>query len=325
MIQTSMSSHLLDRPPAPRPGPGARLLRAVAWLAAAAILLGGGWVWLSGRVGSMTLLPGCRATALGNTATLDPEQAGNAAVIAAIAEQRGLPARAATIGIATAIQESKLRNLDYGDRDSVGLFQQRPSQGWGTAEQIMDPVYAANAFYDVLVKVEGYTDLPVTQAAQKVQRSAFPSAYADHEAEARIFASALAGHSEASLTCDLRAAADLPLERAGSDGLTGRASSVVAAARLETGRRGAAAEQSGTDEAQGAPAPGTAVRFAVTGGEAHRHAWALAQWAVARADGLAIGSVAVDGTRWSRESGTWVADPAAPPSGTVVVTVAAGD
>ncbi len=298
----------------------ARLLRTLGALVSVAILLGGGWVWLDGRIGTLTLLPSCRATALENSTSLDPEQAGNAATIAAVAVQRGLPGRAATIGIATAIQESKLRNIDYGDRDSIGLFQQRPSQGWGTAEQIMDPVYATNAFYDVLVKVEGYQSLPITQAAQKVQRSAFPAAYADHEAEARIFASALAGYSERALSCSLRPTKGLVAQAVGDGGLTPRAGAVVSAARSETGRSGAAVAPT-ADGVVG----GTSVRFALTGDDAARLGWALAQWAVARADGLAIESVAVAGQRWSRDSDGWVADPDAPPPGTVVVTVAAGE
>jgi hypothetical protein len=149
----------------------------------------------------------CSATVDGTTVELSPEQMGHAATIAGIAGRRGLPARAATIGIATAMQESKLVNVDYGDRDSLGLFQQRPSQGWGTPAQVQDPVYATNAFYDVLVKVEGYRSLPITTAAQKVQRSGFPHAYAQHEPEARVLASALAGYSPAALTCRLVAGA----------------------------------------------------------------------------------------------------------------------
>lgn len=305
-------------PGPPRRGRGGRLLRALGALAAVAILLGGGYVWLNGRIDAFTLLPTCRATALGNTTSLDPEQAGNAAIIAALAEKRSLPARAATIGIATAMQESKLRNIDYGDRDSLGLFQQRPSQGWGTREQILDPVYATNAFYDVLVKIEGYESLPITKAAQTVQRSAFPAAYADHEPEARIFASALAGHSEAALVCTLRSAGALAAEEPGENGMTARAQAVVSAAGTETGRTGVATT---TDTA----APGTAATFVMSGQDAHRHAWALAQWAVARAHGLDIESVAVDGRRWSRGSDEWTADADAPPSGTVLVTVAAGE
>src|SRR5205085_7541792 len=114
----------------------------------------------------------CTATAAGHSATVTVEQGANAATIAAVAARRGLPARAATIAIATAMQESKLRNLDYGDRDSLGLFQQRPSQGWGSPEQVRDPVHAANAFYDALVKIDGYRSLQITQVAPKVEHSA---------------------------------------------------------------------------------------------------------------------------------------------------------
>ena len=117
--------------------------------------------------------------------------------ITALALRRGLPARAATIALATAIQESKLRNIRYGDRDSVGLFQQRPSQGWGTVEQILDPEYSTDKFYDALVKVDDWESGTITVVAQKVQRSSYPEAYADHEQEGRILASALAGHSPA--------------------------------------------------------------------------------------------------------------------------------
>ncbi len=306
-----------------------RLLRAVGALAATAILIGGGWVWLSGRgTGLPVLVPACRSTALGNTTSLSPEQAGNAAIIAAVAEKRGLPARAATIGIATAIQESKLRNIDYGDRDSVGLFQQRPSQGWGTQDQIMDPVYAANAFFDVLVKVEGYQSLPITQAAQKVQRSAFPSAYADHEPEARIFASALTGYSAAALTCSLRPENGLVLEQPDANGQTARTRAVITAAANETGVRGVAAPDSVQADpgasADGAVGAGTTSRFTLTGTEPERHAWALAQWAVARADGLSIDSVATAGQRWTRQQGAWAVAEGAPAVGVVEIQVTTG-
>jgi cell wall-associated NlpC family hydrolase len=112
------------------------------------------------------------------------EQAANAAIIYNVAAGRGLPAKAAIIAIATALQESTLKNLNYGDRDSLGLFQQRPSQGWGTPAQVTDPVYSAGKFYDGLVKVPGWESLPVTVAAQRVQRSAFPNAYAKWESAA---------------------------------------------------------------------------------------------------------------------------------------------
>src|SRR3954465_14255985 len=168
------------------------------------VLALGGWAWWRGVLAALPVREHCTATALGNSTELDPEQAGNAAIIASVAVRRGLAGRAATIGIATAMQESKLVNLPGGDRDSIGLFQQRPSQGWGTPKQVRDPVYATNAFYDVLVKVEGYRNLTITKAAQKVQRSAYPDAYADHEDDARALASNLTGHTEGGLTCVLK-------------------------------------------------------------------------------------------------------------------------
>ncbi|MGY1638750.1 hypothetical protein ACI78V_19050 [Geodermatophilus sp. SYSU D00742] len=112
---------------------------------------------------------------------LTGEQVANARTIARVGYDRGLPERAVVIALATAMQESRLRNLDYGDRDSLGLFQQRPSQGWGTPEQVQDPVYAAGKFYDGLVRIPGWETRRLTDAADAVQRSAFPEAYQKHE------------------------------------------------------------------------------------------------------------------------------------------------
>ncbi len=137
------------------------------------------------------------------TVILTDAQAKNASLISAIALQRGMPAHAATIGLAAALQESKLYNVRGGDRDSLGLFQQRPSQGWGTPQQILDPVHATNAFYDALERVPGYVDLPVTVAAQRVQRSGYPSAYAVYEDDARALASAMTGYSPAAFWCHM--------------------------------------------------------------------------------------------------------------------------
>jgi hypothetical protein len=136
-------------------------------------------------------------------AQVDLQQGRWAALIAAIAQRRGLPPRATTIAIATGFQESKLHNITYGDRDSLGLFQQRPSQGWGTAKQVRDPEHAIGAFYDALVKVQGYESMKITDAAQRVQRSANPGAYAQHENYARALASALRGYSPAKFTCQI--------------------------------------------------------------------------------------------------------------------------
>ncbi|MET7328734.1 hypothetical protein [Nonomuraea sp. NPDC005650] len=132
---------------------------------------------------------------------LDPEQAEISATIAAVAARRRLPERAVVIAYATALQESKIYNLPGGDRDSVGVFQQRESQGWGTKKQIMDPVYATNKFFAALVKVKNYRKLPLAEAAQAVQRSAGGYAYAQHEEEAKILAAAFTGRVPKAVHC----------------------------------------------------------------------------------------------------------------------------
>ncbi|MEW1914206.1 C40 family peptidase [Kitasatospora sp. NPDC085895] len=120
------------------------------------------------------------------------EQIPNAKAVVATGLQMQISARGQVIALATALQESDLRNLPSGDRDSLGLFQQRPSQGWGTREQILDPVYASTRFYSVLRSVDGWEQLPLTVAAQRVQRSAFPDAYAKHEPLATALQQAIA-------------------------------------------------------------------------------------------------------------------------------------
>ncbi|MDG4862150.1 heavy metal transporter, partial [Streptomyces sp. T-3] len=144
----------------------------------------------------------------GATYEMSTQQAVNAATISAVGTSRGMPERAVTIALATALQESGLRNIRHGDRDSLGLFQQRPSQGWGTTEQIMDPVYAAEKFYEHLDKVPGYSRLPLTVAAQRVQRSGFPQAYAKHEPDASLLAAAMTGRAAATFTCEAGTAPD---------------------------------------------------------------------------------------------------------------------
>lgn len=144
-------------------------------LAVVAVVATAGVVWITRDEDAPVVRERCSASVDGESTSMSPEQAANAATVVGLSVRRGMPARAATIAVATIVQESGMRNLDHGDRDSLGLFQQRPSQGWGTPEQVRDPVYASNAFYDALEKVDGYRDLPVTEAAQRVQRSGFPS------------------------------------------------------------------------------------------------------------------------------------------------------
>ena len=111
---------------------------------------------------------------------LSEEQMRNARIINDVGLKMGIPERGRIIAIATAMQESTLRNLNYGDRDSLGLFQQRPSYNWGTEEQIMDPWYSSGRFYEELVKFDGWESTDVNDIAQKVQRSGHPEAYRKH-------------------------------------------------------------------------------------------------------------------------------------------------
>ena len=163
----------------------------------------GAFLYLRNRGGTEPV-PGqerCVATAGDQSVALDLDQAHYASIIVGLSVRRGLPPRAASIAMATVYQETGIRNLDYGDRDSVGLFQQRPSQGWGSVRQLQDPYYATNAFYDALVEIDGWASGDITEVAQRVQRSGYPDAYRDHEADARVLASTLTGHSPAGFVC----------------------------------------------------------------------------------------------------------------------------
>lgn len=123
---------------------------------------------------------------------LDAEQISNAALIISVGRELGVPDRGIAIALGTAMQESWLMSLDWGDRDSLGLFQQRPSAGWGTPEEVRDPVRAARAFYGGpadpngaltrgLLDVDGWQDMSFAEAAQAVQISAHPDRYAQWE------------------------------------------------------------------------------------------------------------------------------------------------
>ncbi|GGK36662.1 hypothetical protein GCM10010124_31630 [Pilimelia terevasa] len=171
------------------------LVTAVAVVAALALIgagLTGAGFGISGDTGVCVPAPTAGAPSAPASSGLDDEQTGNATTIAATGARLGVPQRGWVIAVATAMQESALRNLAGGDRDSVGLFQQRPSMGWGTAAQLRDPRYAATAFYQRLVKVAGWEQMPLTVAAQAVQRSAYPDAYAKHESAATALVNTIA-------------------------------------------------------------------------------------------------------------------------------------
>lgn len=259
----------------------------------------------------------CSAELAGTNWFLSPDQAQNAALFAAMAAERDLPARAVTIAIATALQESRMINIDYGDRDSIGLFQQRPSQGWGTVEQIMEPVYSTGKFYDGLVRVPGYQDLEITVAAQAVQRSGFPDAYAQHESRSRAWASALTGHTLGAITCALTDAAQVPAAQAPTAALLARITRDFPSLAPES--------------QESAPASGPSVRVDVStlpgadGAGRTRQGTAFAHWAVAVALEQNIVTVEVDSMVWSRTTATWAPAESARAPGTVVLRLAAPD
>jgi hypothetical protein len=215
---------------------------------------------------------GCGTTIPDALYSLDPEQASNAATVAAVGVKLGIPDHGVTIALATALLESRLRNLTSGDRDSAGLFQQRPSQGWGTRDQILDQRYAAAAFYRALVKVPGWQVIDVTVAAQSVQRSAMPTGYASWESEARALARALTGEVTAGFSCRLAKPAS---------------------------------------SANGGVAVATALRrdfgvVSLADAMASPRGWTLASWLVAKALDLGVRSVRFNGSEWQRERGTWL-------------------
>jgi hypothetical protein len=221
---------------------------------------------------------GCSASVGGLDVGLDLEQGENAALIAAIGIRRGLPARAVSIALATAYQESKIRNLTYGDRDSIGIFQQRPSQGWGTVEQIRDRHYSINRFYEALEKIDGYERMRITEAAQLVQRSGFPEAYEDHAADGRALASALTGYSPGgAFTCVVNETED-----------RGRAAQVVTTLEKAYGDLGAA--RTGTRQDVAVPVE--------PGRDGNRRGWSVAGFLVAHAQTLKVRSVSFDGKVW---------------------------
>jgi hypothetical protein len=179
------------RSPARRRRPAARRRRTSAdlgrWLPIALVSL----AVLAGLAWDTKATAGPEGCTIAGVPLTD-EQLANAATIAEVGRSKGLPDRAIVIALATAQQESRLRNLDHGDRDSLGLFQQRPSQGWGTESQVQDPAYAAGIFYDRLVQVPGWDSLPLGDASHAVQRSAFPERVPQWEPMATALTAALA-------------------------------------------------------------------------------------------------------------------------------------
>lgn len=206
-----------------------------------------------------------------------PEQVANAATISLVGTDKlGLPSRASQIATATAIQESKLRNLRSGDRDSLGLFQQRPSMGWGTADQILDPVFASTSFYRSLQKVSNWQTRPLTEVAQDVQRSGFPEAYADHETQGRVLSTAFDGSFPEAVGCRL----DAPTA-------AGSAGQVIAKLHNQSGLTGTQ----------------RSAKIVIVNTSSAAKAWGVGEWAVAHAQSENITSVIVGDRAWNRQRG----------------------
>jgi len=219
--------------------------------------------------------PTCLVVSPAGRVNLKLSRAANAATIAAVGKREGLADHAVTVALVAALQESKLDNLPFGDLDSVGLFQQRPSQGWGTPAELTDPNYAATAFYAALRKVPNWEALPVGDAAQAVQRSAAPDAYGPWEHDGRVLADALTGETSAAFSCRFD-----PPEQTADEG------SLASAISAELG---SPALNSSLPDARG---------------------WTVASWLVAHGYTYHITSVSFLGYQWTSASGKW--QPGAP-------------
>jgi hypothetical protein len=256
-----------------------------------AVLAAGGVYLLVHKIGGGLPVPvltqSCTVTS-GGDVVLDPDQMANAATIAAVGITRRLPERAVVIALATAAQESKWRNLDGGDRDSVGLFQQRPSQGWGTPAQIADPRYASGRFYTALLKIKGWQQMALGTAAQRVQRSADAdgSAYARWEDQAQILTSALMGDTGSAVACTI---IDQPALRGGA-AVQALAHDLALDWKVKTTSTSGPAGVELT-----VPSP--------------RTGWQYAHWLVAHAADQGIKSVSFGTLRWTAKAGSWSGGP----------------
>ena len=220
----------------------------------------------------------CAATAPGQPIPLNVGQAGIAATIAGVARHQRMPVQAVTIAYATALQESKLTNLRSGDLDSVGVFQQRPSQGWGPASQLEDPVYATGKFFAALSRVHGYQVMPVSQAAQAVQHSADGSAYAQYSGVAGRLSAAFTGQRPHAVWCWYPGPSARPRLAAASQALD---------------------HAFGPLPMHTASDPGVTVRVAPGAG-----GWAVAAWLVSHAGAYGIRDISYGGYQWATSHAT---------------------
>ena len=244
---------------------------------------------------------GCQAGSGQSAIALDPDQAAIAATIAGVAHHQAMPRRAVVVAYAAAMQESKLQNLSYGDRDSVGVFQQRPSEGWGPARKLLNPVYASTKFFQALATVPGYQRQPVYRAAQAVQHSADGSAYIQYQREATLLASDFTGRSAHAVWC-WPGSADPP--RANLAG----ARRALTAAFGPVGSRQVSAPRDAPSLLVPAARPGLG--------------WTVAAWLVTHAASYGIHQVSYAGLRWRASAGGngWTRDPRPAAAGAVLAS-----
>jgi hypothetical protein len=286
--------------------------RPLIVLTVIALLLGGavyaGYTIYQRYVLRIMTVPGCQAGTGPNAMQLDFGQAADAATIAGVAVRKRLPARALTVAYATAMQESKLENLNYGDLDSVGLFQQRPSQGWGSAAQLQDPAFAAGAFFGALVKVPGWQDMSVSSAAQAVQHSADGSAYQQYASDGAALAAYYTTKPHA-VTCWYD-----PVTQAASQGASSK-QNLPAAVKGLTETFGTPGGGGGLSSVSRTRSGGTESLHAT----ASRSGWAVANWLVTNASLYGITRVRYHGFQWKAglTETSWQADPAGAPGGIV--------
>lgn len=310
LLRVAVWARLRTRPDGGADGGGGRRRRGglgwAAGLSVIVVLLSVGGYALFQRARPYLHGSGCEVTSSAGKMPLDLEQGANAATIAAVAFRKRLPERAVVIAYATAIQESHMRNLPGGDRDSVGMFQQRPSQGWGTPDKLRDPVQSTSKFFDALVKVKGYLDSDLHVAAQEVQRSADGRAYAQHEDEGEVLALAFTGREPGTARCWYP-----PDKRTGS-----RRPEAIREMRRAFGSR----LQVGGPSPLTAGAPSRPESWNAVKVTSARFGWAVAAWAVTHAQVYGLTEVRYAGKRWEADAGHdgWTPDESAPRDSVIV-------
>lgn len=243
----------------------------------------------------------CRAFTDKHTVRLRPDQITNAATIAAVGSRMEMPPYAVTVALATAFQESKMRNISHGDHDSIGLFQQRPSQGWGSLDELSEPRIAAEKFYTALARINGWEKMSVTDAAQAVQLSAHPAAYAKWETDARNLASALIGAEGSAVSCILRTSQD-------DNGGPKRAQ------KLHDELTGDFGQLSATLDNDASPT------LTIRVGDSPEEGWQVAGWFVAKSREYGVREVRFNGEKWRSDKGKWSDDSSK--NDRVIVTIA---